>query len=65
MSAMLIGAGLGSIVMMRTRATPRMALLRRVPLMPGAREKVMRKDQSGSYPEPALVPQGEKPQVCG
>lgn len=32
--------------------------------MPGAREKGNIKNQKYSYPEPAQVPLGEKPQVC-
>jgi hypothetical protein len=53
----------GSIVMMRTGGTPRMVPLCGIRLIPGAREKGMAKNQQCPYPEPALVPLGEKPQV--
>ena len=55
-----ITAGLGSTVMVRTRATVRCVHLRCIPLMPGAREKWHTKDQKCSYPEPAQVPLDEK-----
>jgi len=34
-----------------------------VELIPGAREKVLGKDSLDPYPEPTLVPLGEKPKV--
>lgn len=49
--------------MMRTRVTSRIVNLWFIPLMPGASEKRHSKDQEYSYPEPALVPLGEKPKV--
>ena len=57
-----IDAGLGSTVMVRTRATSRI-VPQGISRMPGALEKRRGKDQRYSYPEPALVPLGEKPQV--
>tara|TARA_B100001964_G_C13774571_1_gene397475 strand:- start:159 stop:308 length:150 start_codon:yes stop_codon:yes gene_type:complete len=49
--------------MMRTALKLGTALLWSVPLMPGAREKTIRIDIRYSYPEPALVPLGEKPKL--
>ncbi len=49
--------------MMRTRAMLRIVGLWSIPLIPGASEKRHDKDQQYSYPEPALVPLGEKPKV--
>ena len=34
-------------------------------MIPGAREKANRMDFKQSYPEPAQVPLGKKPKVCG
>ncbi len=59
----VISAGLGSIVMMRTRAILRIVGLWLIPPIPGDSEKRQGKDQQYSYPEPALVPLGEKPKV--
>jgi hypothetical protein len=41
----------------------RMVLLWRIPLMPRASEKGIVINFRHSYPEPALVPLGKKPQV--
>ena len=49
--------------MMRTRINLGIAGLWSVQLMPGPREKGTEKDIWHLYPEPAQVPQGEKPKV--
>jgi len=49
---------------MRTALKLRTAPLWGVLLMPKVREKGMEIDQQYPYPEPTLVPLGEKPKVC-
>ena len=53
----------GSIIMMRTRGNRGTAFLWSVLPMPGVRENGAGKNHEHPYPEPALVPLGEKPQV--
>jgi hypothetical protein len=53
----------GSIVMMRTAQKLGIASLWGVQLIPGALEKGTRINLRSPYPEPAQVPQGEKPKV--
>ena len=63
MSGVLISTCEGSIVMMRTALKLRIALLWSVQLIPGALEKGTGINLRSPYPEPAQVPQGEKPKV--
>ena len=49
---------------MRTALMLRIAFLWEVLSMPYVHEKGMKRDQYYSYPEPTLVPLGEKPKVC-
>ena len=49
---------------MRTPLKWRAASLWEVSPMPEVHEKEMERDHEYSYPEPTLVPLGEKPQVC-
>jgi hypothetical protein len=49
--------------MMRTALKLRIALLWSVQLIPGALEKGTEINLRSPYPEPAQVPQGEKPKV--
>ena len=60
---MLIRADLLSTVTVRRRLKLRMAGLESVQLMQGVREKANGKDSKKPYPEPTLVPLGEKPKV--
>ena len=53
----------GSSIMLRTRGNLGTVLLWRIPSMPGAHENGKKKNHKHPYPEPALVPLGEKPQV--
>gem|GEM_PF-6989596 len=62
-SFVLIIARPGSIVTMRTGGTMRTVFLWRIPPMPRALENGTQKNLEYLYPEPALVPLGEKPKV--
>jgi hypothetical protein len=60
---MLIRIDPGSIVMMRSGLNLRIALLWSVQPIPGVHEKGIEINLRQPYPEPALVPLGEKPKV--